>query len=101
MGRLILFILIALLLVVGWLFSAANGGEVVVNYLLGEQSARLSYWLLGVFLLGFLLGVIYCGASLVRIRVANKRLRERCMSQEQEILRLTTQAARSGTGPGA
>ncbi len=95
MRRLLIFIIVVLLLIAGWLFSAANGGEVTVNYLLNSQTGRLSYWLLGVFLVGFVVGVLYCGAALVRARLVNRRLRDRLQAQEQELQRLTAAAAKS------
>lgn len=95
MRRLLIFIVVVLLLIGGWLFSAANGGDVTVNYMIGSLSGRLSYWLLGVFLGGFLLGVLYCGAALVRARVVNRRLRDRLVQTEQELQKLTSAAAKA------
>lgn len=85
MRRLILFIIVVLLLIAGWLFSAANGGDITVNYLIGSLQGRLSYWLLGVFLGGFVVGVLYCGAAMVRARLVNRRLRDRLTQLEQEL----------------
>ena len=96
MRRLLIFIVVVLLLIGGWLFSAANGGEVSVNYLLGTLQGRLSYWLLGVFLGGFVVGVLYCGASLVRTRLVNRRLRDRLVQTEQELQKLNAAAAKAG-----
>lgn len=95
MRRLLIFIIVVLLLIGGWLFSAANGGEVTVNYLIGSLQGRLSYWLLGVFLFGFLVGVLYCGAALVRARLVNRRLRDRLVQTEQELQKLTSAAAKA------
>lgn len=96
MRRLLIFIVVVLLLIGGWLFSAANGGDVTVNYLFGSLDGRLSYWLLGVFLAGFLVGVLYCGAGLVRARLINRRLRDRLVQTEQELQKLNATAAKAG-----
>ncbi len=83
-----------ILLVLGWLFSAANNTDVVINYLIGSIQLRLSYGLLLVFGLGFGLGVVYCGWSMVKARLANRRLRDRCAAQESELQKLNAQLAR-------
>lgn len=94
MRALIVFIVMVLLLVLGWLFAAANGNEVNINYLMGSVRLRLSYGLLAVFLIGFIVGVIYCGLGLIRARLANRRLRDRCSAQEAELQKLNAQIAR-------
>jgi len=92
-----LLIIVILLLVAGWMFSAANGDDVTVKYLVGEQTGRLSYWLLGVFLAGFFVGVVYVGWGLVKARWDNRRLRDKLAQQEKEIQRLTGQLSISST----
>ncbi len=94
MRALIVFIVMVLLLVVGWLFAAANTAEVTINYLFGRVHWRLSYGLLAVFVIGFVLGVVYCGMGLVRARLANRRLRDRLAAQESELQKLNAQIAR-------
>ncbi|TDQ51099.1 uncharacterized membrane protein YciS (DUF1049 family) [Permianibacter aggregans] len=91
MKQALLLIFVIILLVAGWMFSAANGDDVTVRYLVGEQTGRLSYWLLGCFLIGFLVGVVYCGWGLVKARWSNRRLRDKLAQQEKEIQRLTGQ----------
>lgn len=97
MKQAFLLIVVILLLVAGWMFSAANGDDVTVKYLVGEQAGRLSYWLLGVFLAGFLVGVVYVGWGLVKARWDNRRLRDKLTQQEKEIQRLTGQLSISKT----
>jgi uncharacterized membrane protein YciS (DUF1049 family) len=91
---LIVFIVMVILLVIGWLFAAANTAPVTINYLIGSSQLRLSYGLLAVFVLGFVVGVIYCGYGLLKARLANRRLRDRCAAQEAELQRLNAQLAR-------
>jgi uncharacterized membrane protein YciS (DUF1049 family) len=82
------------LLVLGWLFAAANSSVIDINYLLGSAHLRLSYGLMAVFLIGFGLGVVYCGLGLIRARLANRRLRDRCSAQEAELQKLNAHIAR-------
>ncbi len=94
MRALIVFVVMVVLLVIGWLFSAANTADITINYLIGSIQLRLSYGLLAVFVIGFVVGVIYCGLGLIKARIANRRLRDRCAAQEAELQRLNAQLAR-------
>lgn len=94
MLRFLLLLLMVLLLIAGWFFSAANASDLTVNYLFNSLTMRSSYWLLLIFVIGFAAGVIYTGMSLVRARLANRRLRDAFAKQEAELHKLTAQLAR-------
>lgn len=94
MRALLVFVVMVLLLVLGWFFAAANTSDITINYLMGRIQLRLAYGLLAVFILGFIIGVIYCGMGLVRARLANRRLRDRCAAQESELQKLNALLAR-------
>ena len=94
MLRLFMFFIMVVLLIAGWFFSAENASDLTVNYFFNCLTMRSSYWILLIFVIGFVTGVIYTGMALVRARLANRRLRDAFAKQEAELQKMAAQLAR-------
>ncbi len=83
--RIISYVLLLALIILGMSFAILNSGTVVINYYLGHRSFPLSLVLVFTFSGGALLGILIGGWLVVKIKVKNYRLRQRLKLAEKEI----------------
>ena len=87
--RIIKFILVLFIVVIGAAFAVMNAAPVNLNYYLGVQEAPLALILVAALLLGAWLGVVASLGALVRLRheVSDLRRKQRLAQEEIDNLR--------------
>lgn len=83
--RIIGFIFILFIVLLGIGFATLNSDIVTVHYYLGERTMPLSLLLVSIFVAGCLLGLGVGLILLVKIKIKNYRLRQRLKTAEREI----------------
>lgn len=66
--RIISFLLMIIILIMGIAFAATNAQLITVNYLIGSASLPLALVLLIAFVVGVLLSYIYLGAKVLKLK---------------------------------
>ena len=87
--RIILYIILLLIILLGVTFAYLNADAVVFNYYFGEQSIPLSLLLVYFLGAGLILGFLVMSISWIKLKSANLCLKKRlkCATQEVENLR--------------
>ena len=89
---LILLALLALALV-GFMLGIDNRTPVSLRFLNKESpEAAVSWWLYGAFVAGMLTGLLFCGLSLARSKLNERRLTRSVRQQDRELHRLRNNA---------
>jgi len=88
MKRIVIFILILLVTVLGLSFAVMNAGEVQLNYYLGTLSAPLSLVVVGAIALGALLGVLASLGVILNQKREMAKLRRAMKLSEKEVSNL-------------
>jgi putative membrane protein len=83
--RILSYILIVIIVVLGISFATLNSGSVSINYYVGHRTMPLSLLLATVFTIGSLLGVFVGLWLLLKIKLKNYRLKQRLKFAEKEI----------------
>ncbi len=83
--RIISYITLILILVLGVTFAGLNAGSVTINYYVGATELPLSLLLVIGFALGCLLGLIVGMVMYLKARSQNYRLKNRIKLAEKEI----------------
>ncbi|MDR3492682.1 MAG: LapA family protein [Gammaproteobacteria bacterium] len=83
--RVISYILLLAVIILGMSFAMLNSGAVVINYYLGHRSFPLSLVLVMTFSGGALLGILIGTWLVLKMKVKNYRLRQRLKFAEKEI----------------
>ncbi|WP_158379640.1 LapA family protein [Candidatus Williamhamiltonella defendens] len=85
----IIFLLVCILSVILIIFEANNKEEVVFNYLLAQNSYRLSSLIVNFFLTGLFLGWIIMGIFYIKVRIAlmkaKRKIKKLTLNQDQRI----------------
>jgi putative membrane protein len=87
--RIILYIILFIIILLGITFAYLNADAVAFNYYFGEKSIPLSLLLVCSLGIGLLLGFLVMGISWIKLKTINLRLNKRlkCATQEVENLR--------------
>lgn len=88
--RIIEYIILFLVVVVGVLFAFLNSTTVSVDYAFGVRQMPLSLVVVTTLLCGGVLGLLSAGMMCLRLKFENKRLRKRITVAEKEIENLRT-----------
>lgn len=83
--RIISFILLIIVILIGVTFAVLNPGTVNIHYYLGEKTMPLSLLLVIDFVLGCLLGLLMGFWLLVKTKVKNYYLRQQLKLSEKEV----------------
>ena len=86
--RIISFIFILLLIIIGISFACLNADTVSFNYYIGERKIALSLLLMGSLLIGVVVSLLGSIGPFVRLQLENRRLSKRLNICEQEIANL-------------
>ncbi|WP_174889167.1 MULTISPECIES: LapA family protein [Candidatus Hamiltonella] len=85
----LIFLLVCILSVILIIFGANNKEEVVFNYLLAQNSYRLSTLLVNIFLTGLFLGWIITGIFYLKARIAlmkaKRKIKQLTLNQDQQV----------------
>ncbi len=88
--RIITYILLFLILILGITFACLNAEPVTINYYIGKHSLALSLLLVLVFAIGGILGLIIGSIMLLKQKTKNIHLQNRLKLAEKELANLRT-----------
>ena len=94
MKSFISFIIIACVLALAFAFAASNDQFVVFNYLIAQDSFKLSYLLIGAFITGFALALASLGLLFIKLKLSVGRLSRKSKRQVTELEKLRTAAVK-------
>ena len=83
--RIINYIFIILVILLGVSFACLNAEPVTINYYLGQRSLPLSLLLVFVLGLGLVLGLLFTIFATLKVKSENRRLRGRIQLAEKEV----------------
>ena len=86
--RILSYIFLLVIIVLGVSFASLNSGVVTLNYYLGHKVMPLSLLLVSVFAIGCLLGILVCLAIIIKLKLKNYKLRQRLKLAEKEVTNL-------------
>jgi lipopolysaccharide assembly protein A len=86
--RIVSYLILLIIMLIGLTFSALNPTEVVFNYYLGSKSVALSILLVVAFGMGIFLGLLISLFSWLRIKGDNMWLKSRLKNVEKEVQNL-------------
>lgn len=86
--RILSYIFLLLIVVLGVSFASLNSGVVTLNYYLGHKVMPLSLLLVSVFAIGCLLGILVGLSIIIKLKLKNYRLRSRLKLAEKEVANL-------------
>jgi putative membrane protein len=86
--RIVSYIVLLLIIVLGVSFATLNSGLVSLNYYVSQKTMPLSLLLVSVFATGCLLGLLIGLGIVVRLKLKNYRLRRRLKFAEKEVINL-------------
>lgn len=86
--RIISFILIILIILLGVSFALLNSTSVSVNYYIGQRTLPLSLLIVYVFVIGCLVGLLVASWVILKSKVKIRRLRKRLELAEKEVQNL-------------
>jgi len=88
--RILTYIALLLLILLGITFAGLNADPVVINYYIGSSQLPLSLLLVMALVGGGLLGLLVSLILYIRLKSANLRLRQRLRLIEEEVANLRT-----------
>jgi lipopolysaccharide assembly protein A len=83
--RIISYIFILLIILLGVSFASLNSQVVDFNYYINTQTMPLSVLLAGTFTIGCLIGIVVCLWMIIKIKLNNYHLNQRLKLAEKEI----------------
>jgi putative membrane protein len=86
--RILSYILLLVIILLGISFATLNSGTVTLNYYVGHKTMALSLLLVSVFATGCLLGILVGLTIVVKLKLKNYRLKQRIKLAEKEITNL-------------
>lgn len=86
--RIMSYILLVVIILLGASFATLNSGMVSLNYYLGHKTMPLSLLLVSVFAVGCLLGILVGLSIIIKLKLKNYRLRQRLKLAEKEVSNL-------------
>lgn len=88
--RVLSYIIVLLLIVIGLSFAILNAGSVTLNYYVGKGSISLSLLLVFTLAVGIIIGMLSCFKPWFSLKRENRSLRSRIRNTEKEIENLRT-----------
>lgn len=88
MGRLIGFLFLVALVVIGLSFAVLNSQPVALNYYLGERDIPLSIIVVVSVAVGAVVGVVVSAGMILRLRARSARLRRQLRDAENDMEQL-------------
>ncbi len=88
--RIISFIFLIILILLGITFAILNAEAVNINYYFGHSQLPLSLLLVLTFSIGLLIGLLVCSVFYLRAKRENYRLKSRLKTTEKEVDNLRT-----------
>lgn len=88
--RMVTYVILALLLLVGITFACLNADPVLINYYFGKRTMPLSLLVVLTFTLGCLLGLLVGCIMTLKQKSKNYRLQHRIKIAEKELANLRT-----------
>lgn len=86
--RILSYLILLLLVLLGVTFAVLNASPVLINYYIGSRSLPLSLLLVVFLICGVLLGLIAGLISYLRVHSKNRQLRQRLKLVEAEVTNL-------------
>ena len=86
--RIITYLLILIIMLLGVTFAVLNSAAVTINYYLGQKTLPLSLLLVSIFGIGCLVGLTVGGWLVMKIKLRNYNLKQRLKMAEKEIQNL-------------
>lgn len=86
--RLLSYIFLLIIIVLGVSFATLNSGVVTLHYYLGHKTMPLSLLLVSVFIIGCLLGVLVALGIIIKLKLKNYKTRQRLKLAEKEVANL-------------
>jgi lipopolysaccharide assembly protein A len=86
--RIITYLVLLLLVLIGITFAALNASPVLINYYVGSSKLPLSLLLVLSLVLGIVLGMLISVLPYLRLHNKNRRLRQRLKVVEEELTNL-------------
>lgn len=90
MIRIITYVVLFLILILGITFACLNAEPVTINYYVGKHSFALSLLIALVFAIGAILGLIVGSVMLLKQKTRNMHLHNRLKLAEKELANLRT-----------
>lgn len=88
MSRLVSFVLVLVLVLLGLAFAVGNAKPVEVNYFLATRELPLAMTLVLALVLGALIGLLFSLTMMIRLKRETLRLRRQVRLVEQEVINL-------------
>lgn len=85
MSRLMILILVLAVILLGVVFHLRNDQLVVLDYIVDSKEFYLSIWLVVVFTLGVVLGILASLPLILKLRRKNAKLQKQVRVSEKEI----------------
>jgi len=86
--RIITYLLLLIIILIGITFAVLNPNIVTVNYYVGQKTLPLSLLLVLVFGVGCFLGLLVGGWIVLKVNLKNFRLKQRLKVVEKEVQNL-------------
>lgn len=86
--RIILYIFLILVILVGTTFAILNPTTVTIDYWIAKKTLALPLLVVWVFIVGLVVGLLLSGLSLFQARLKNRKLSSRLKLLEQEVQNL-------------
>lgn len=88
--KILSYVLLILILLIGVSFSVLNSGSVSINYYVGISKLPLSFLMVLTFAVGCILGLLVGMVMYLRLKSQNYRLKNRIKLAEKEVSNLRT-----------
>lgn len=86
--RILSYLFLLVIIVLGVSFATLNSGVVTLQYYLGHKTMPLSLLLVSVFIIGCLLGVLVALSIIIKLKLKNYKIRQRLKLAEKEVANL-------------
>ena len=86
--RIVTYLLLLIIILIGITFAVLNPSIVTVNYYIGQKKLALSLLLVSVFALGCFLGLLVGGWLALKVKIKNYRLKQKLKFAEKEVQNL-------------
>ena len=83
--RIISYLFLFIIILLGVTFATLNSQVVILNYYIGHHPLPLSLLLVSVFAIGCLLGVLVTVWLLIKTKIQNRHLRKKLKLVEKEV----------------
>ncbi len=88
--RVVTYLLLTAVILLGVTFASLNAEPVMLNYYIGNSKIPLSLLLALVLIIGCTIGLLVSLVLYIKLKYANRRLKQRLKVVEQEVANLRT-----------